>query len=148
MCERASNLLVILLLLSLEGGHGDTVQITLARLGDAAATLLLVELKNTNLLEGLADLAVNGTGGVDVTAGARTAVLGGAVDLAQTADTDVLAHVDVTGDGSSADVEPVNVLGRKLLGGTGLDSVDPTRDGDTTLSLQERGVCIMVSPWS
>lgn len=126
MCERASNLLVILLLLSLEGGHGDTVQITLARLGDAAATLLLVELKNTNLLEGLADLAVNGTGGVDVTAGAGTAVLGGAVDLAQTADTDVLAHVDVTGDGSSADVEPVNVLGRKLLGGTGLDSVDPT----------------------
>lgn len=58
--------------------------------------------------------------------GADTAVLGGAVDLAETADTDGLAEVDVAGDGGSAHVEPVNVLGRELLGGTGLDDVDPT----------------------
>jgi hypothetical protein len=126
LCRRASGLLVILLLLGLEGGHGDTVQITLAGLGDAAATLVLIDLKDTDLLEGLADLAVDGAGGVNVTAGAGTAVLGGTVDLAQTADTDGLAHVDVTGNGSSADVVPVNVLGRKLLGGTGLDGIDPT----------------------
>lgn len=65
-----------------------------------------------------------------MTAGAGAAVLGGTVDLAQTADTDGLAHVDVTGDGSGADVVPVNVLGRKLLGGTSLDSVDPTLISD------------------
>ena len=37
------------------------------------------------------------------------------MDLAETADTDGLAHVDVAGDGGGADVEPVNVLGRKLV---------------------------------
>jgi hypothetical protein len=38
------------------------------------------------------------------------------VDLAETANTDGLAHVDVAGDGSGADVEPVDVLGRQLVG--------------------------------
>jgi hypothetical protein len=38
------------------------------------------------------------------------------VDLSQTANTDGLAHVDVAGDGGSADVEPVDVLGRELVG--------------------------------
>ena len=38
------------------------------------------------------------------------------VDLAETANTDGLAHVDVAGNGGSADVEPVDVLGRQLLG--------------------------------
>jgi hypothetical protein len=32
----------------------------------------------------------------------------------------------VAGDGSGTDVEPVDVLGRHLLGGTGLDGIDPT----------------------
>jgi hypothetical protein len=41
-----------------------------------------------------------------VVGGAGTAVLGGTVDLAETADTDGLAHVDVTGDSGGADVEP------------------------------------------
>lgn len=58
--------------------------------------------------------------------GARAAVLGGTVDLAETADTDGLAAVDVAGDGGGAGVEPVGVLRRHLLGGTGLDGVDPT----------------------
>jgi hypothetical protein len=70
-------LLVILLLLSLEGGLGNTVQITLAGLCDAAATLVLVDLYDTDLLEGLEDLAVDGAGGIDVVRGARAAVLGG-----------------------------------------------------------------------
>lgn len=39
--------------------------------------------------------------------GAGTTVLGGTVDLAETADTDGLAHVDVTGTGGGADVEPL-----------------------------------------
>jgi len=128
--------LLFILLLSLEGGLGDTVQITLAGLCDAAATLVLVLLKDTNLLKSLHDLAVDGAGGVNVVGGARAAVLGGSVDLAETAYTDSLAlfhlsvpydtyihcleifayHVDVAGDGSGADVEPVDVLGRELIG--------------------------------
>jgi hypothetical protein len=38
------------------------------------------------------------------------------VDLAETANTDGLAHVDVAGDGGGANVEPVNVLGGQLVG--------------------------------
>lgn len=119
-------LVILLLLLGLSGGLGNSVQITLAGLGDAAATLVLVLLKDADLLEGLHDLAVDGAGGVDVVGGGVAAVLGGTVDLAETADTDGLSEVDVAGDGGGADVEPVNVLGRELLGGTGLDGVNPT----------------------
>lgn len=58
--------------------------------------------------------------------GTAATVLGGTVDLAETADTNGLAEVDVAGDGGSTDVEPVNVLGRELLSRTSLDGVDPT----------------------
>lgn len=58
--------------------------------------------------------------------GGNAAVLGGTVNLAETADTDGLAEVDVTGDRGGADVEPVNVQRGELLGGTGLDGVNPT----------------------
>lgn len=58
--------------------------------------------------------------------GAGTTVPGRAVNLAQAANTDGLAEVDVTGDGGSADVVPVGVLGREFVGGGGLDSVNPT----------------------
>lgn len=101
------SLLVILLLLLVNGGLGNTVQIPLAALGDAAATLVLVVLKDTNLLEGLQDLTVDGARGVDVVGGAVAAVLGRAVDLAEAVDTDGLAEVDVTGDGGGADVVPI-----------------------------------------
>ena len=87
-----------------------TVQVTLAALGDAAATLLLVVLNDANLLEGLEDLAVDGTAGIDVPGGADTPVLGSTVGPAETANTDGLAEVDVAGDGSSANVEPVFYL--------------------------------------
>lgn len=83
--------LLVILLLSLEGGLGNTVQVTLARLCDAAATLVLVLLKDTNLLKSLHDLAINGARGVDVVRGAGAAVLGGSVDLAEAAYTDSLA---------------------------------------------------------
>jgi hypothetical protein len=132
-----TNLLVILiLLLGLSSGLGNTVQITLASLGDAAATLVLVLLKDTNLLKGLHDLAVDGTRGVDVSGGARATVLGGAVDLAEAANTNSLAEVDVAGNGGGADVEPVNVLRRELLGGAGLDGINPTcreKKGDLSI---------------
>jgi hypothetical protein len=38
------------------------------------------------------------------------------VDLAHAANTDGLAHVDVTSDSGGADVEPVDILGRQLIG--------------------------------
>ena len=99
------SLLVILLLL-VNGGLGNTVQIPLAALGDAAATLVLVVLKDTNLLEGLQDLTVDGARGVDVVGGTVAAVLGRAVDAAETVDTDGLAEVDVTGDGGWSKCQP------------------------------------------
>lgn len=97
-------------------------------------------------------------------AGTAAAVLGAAVDLAETADTDGLPEVDVAGDGGGADVEPVDVLGGHLLGGTSLDGVDPacwyrqqrspmqgigqeegwnvlTGNGKLALALQESRVC-------
>lgn len=58
--------------------------------------------------------------------GARAPVLGGAVDLPQAADTDGLAEVDVARDGGGAHVEPVDVLGGELLGGAGLDQLNPS----------------------
>jgi hypothetical protein len=101
-----TRLLLVRLLILVNGGLGDTVKITLAGLGDAAATLLLINLEDTDLLESLEGLAVNGAGGINVVSGTGTTVLGGTVNLAEAANTDGLAHVDVAGDGGSADVEP------------------------------------------
>lgn len=100
-----TNLLVVLLLL-VNGGLGNAVQIPLTGLGDATATLLLILLEDTDLLESLEDLAVDTTGGVNVVGGARATVFRGAVDLSETTDTNGLAEVDVTGDSGGADVEP------------------------------------------
>jgi hypothetical protein len=74
-----THLLVVLLLVSLECGLGDTVQITLTGLCDTTATLVLILLEHTDLLESLHNLAVDGAGGIDMVGGARTAVLGGTV---------------------------------------------------------------------
>ena len=106
---RTAECLLLVLLLGLDGRHGDTVQVTLSTLGDAATSLVLVLLQNTNLLQRLHDLPVDRSGGVDVVRWARTTVLDGAVDLSQTTDTDGLAHVNVTSDGGGTDVVPVFV---------------------------------------
>jgi hypothetical protein len=37
-------------------------------------------------------------------------------------------------------VVPVRILGRKLVGGRGLDSVNPAGDGELSLTLQESRV--------
>jgi len=74
---RVRLLVILILLVGLERRLGDTVQITLAGLCDAAATLVLVNLNDTDLLEGLEGLAVDGAGGVSVVGGARATVLGG-----------------------------------------------------------------------
>ena len=61
--------------------------------------------------------------------GTSATVLGVSVDLAKTADTDGLAEVDVTGNTSGTNVEPVDVLGGKLARRAGLDSINPTCRG-------------------
>lgn len=111
-----------------------TVQITLAGLCDAAATLLLVLLEDVDLLQGLHDLAVDAAAAGDVVRGARATVLGDTVHLPQTADTDGLAEVDMAGNRGGADVEPVDVLGRELLADTSLDGVNPAYVRNSTVS--------------
>lgn len=136
--------ILILVLLRLHGGLRNTVQVTLATLGDAPAALVLIVLQHANLLQRLHHLAVDRARGVDVVRGTGAAVLGAAVDLAHAADTDRLPQVNVAGDGSGADVEPgvrerctialqvtfvylpVNALRRQLFGVASLDSIAPT----------------------
>jgi len=48
------------------------------------------------------------------------------VNLPEAADTDRLAHVDMASDGGGANVEPVDVLGRQLLGVYGALDRDPS----------------------
>lgn len=102
-----------------------TVQITLAGLCDAAATLLLILLEDVDLLKSLHDLPVDAAAAGNVVRGARATVLGDTVNLPQTANTDGLPEVDMAGNGGGADVEPVDVLGRELLGDTSLDGINP-----------------------
>ena len=73
-------------------------------------------------------------------AGARATVLLSTVGLAKTTDTNRLAHVDVTGDGGGADVEPIHALGRELLRVAGLDGINPSGNGKLSLTLQESSV--------
>ena len=64
-------------------------------------------------------------------------VLCATVYLAETSDTHSLAQVDVASDCSSARVEPIDVLRREFFEVTGLDSVGPRRDGESTLAFEE-----------
>lgn len=50
------------------------------------------------------------------------------MELAESTNTDVLAQVDVAGDGGSTDVEPVLGVRSQLLGRSGLDGVNPGGD--------------------
>jgi hypothetical protein len=90
--RRNANALVVLLgagLLNDRGG--DTVEVTLAVNGDAATTTGSVLLEDTDLLEGLENLALDRAGGVGVVRGAVTAVGGTTVELLESTNTDVLA---------------------------------------------------------
>ena len=75
-----------------------TVQITLAGLCNAAATLLLVLLEDVDLLESLHDLPVDAAAAVNVVRRAGATVLGDTVNLPQTANTDSLPEVDMAGN--------------------------------------------------
>jgi len=77
-----------------------------------------------------------------VVAGAGTTVLLPAMGLAETTNANRLAEVDVTGDGSGANVKPVHALGRELLEVAGLDGVNPSGNRELSLTLQESGIGI------
>lgn len=64
--QNMSELLLVITLFLLDRRHSDAVQITLAALRYPAAALLLILLENTNALQGLEDLAVDGARGVNV----------------------------------------------------------------------------------
>lgn len=133
-------LLVVLLLKLLEGLGSNTVKISLAVLRESSAAVLGL-LKNANLLKGLENLADDRARGILVVRRAGAAVDGVAVDLGQTADTNVLAQVDVAGNRGGALVEPaLGVLGRQLVASRGLHKLDVTGNVELALALQERGV--------
>ena len=48
------------------------------------------------------------------------------MNFSESANTDGFAKVDVAGDGSGADVEPIYGLRREFLGGARLDGINPT----------------------
>lgn len=75
-----------------------TVKISLARLGNSASSFLFILLNNTNLLEGLHNLAVNRAGGIDVLGGAGATILGASVNLPEATDTDSFAKVNMASD--------------------------------------------------
>lgn len=104
----------------------NTIQITLSALGDTATSLVLILLQDTDLLEGLHNLAVYAAAGIDVVRWAGSTVAGGAVNLSETSNTDGFSEVDVAGDRGSTNVEPVDRLGWELLRWAGLDGINPT----------------------
>jgi hypothetical protein len=140
---RKPDLLVIILILALlilsNSSLSNTVQISLSSLRDSSSTLG-ANFNNANLLESLEDLAVNGAGGVDMMGGAGPPVLLATVSLAETADTDRFAEVDMASDSSCADVEPINRLRGKLLHVSGLYSINPARNLELALTFQESSI--------
>ena len=92
-------LIVLLLFLGLDDRGRDAVEVALAVLGDAAAAVVGL-LEHADLLERLADLALDRGRGVGVVRGAVPALVAAAVELGERADADVFAEVDVSCDGS------------------------------------------------
>lgn len=117
--------------------------------------------QDIDLLKGLEDLALDRAAGVDVVAGAGTAVNTATVELSEGTNTNAGAKVDVAGNRgykkrvskggirgangcqvllTSVDVEPVRVIGSKLFVGASLDNVDPLGDLKLASALEIGGV--------
>lgn len=75
--------------------------------------------------------------------GSNTTVDRRAVTLVKATNTNILAQVDVTGNGGGTLVEPASgVLRRKLLGARGLHDLNVAGNVKSTLTLKETGVCV------
>jgi hypothetical protein len=105
---------------------GDAVEVTLAVVGDLAATLahLLEHLHGLESVEDVTDEATRGT--VEVLLGGLVAGAA-AVVLTEAADADALAKVDLARNRGGTDVVPVRVVRGELVVGRGLDVVVPLR---------------------
>lgn len=165
----------------------DTVQILLAILGDTATTdaereseceIIVnhvsflphvpvgVGFQHLNLLQRLHDLTGNRARGNGVFVGTVSTVLTTTVVLLQGTNTNTIAEVDVTSNGSysstsnlghsvrhlnfttsydlhtSTHVEPVRVVGSEFLVRSGLDEVDPLGDFQLSGTLEVGSVCL------
>lgn len=147
---RLNNLLVVLLVIlvlislieSLLGLGGNTVQISLSILGDLSGTGSLV-FKDSELLQSLDGLSVDGTGSIVVLVWSGTSVVGTSVKFVQFTDTNVLSQVDVSSDRGGSLVEPsLGILWWHLIAGACFHSLDIRWNFELTLSLQELGVVI------
>lgn len=74
-------------------------------LGDLSATVLGL-LEDSELLERLDDLSLNGSRAVSVVRGSVSTVDGSSVQLLEGTDSDVLSQVDVSGDRGGSNVVP------------------------------------------
>jgi hypothetical protein len=97
---------------------------------------LLVLLQDTNLLQGLEDLTVDGTRGINMVRRTRATVDSTTVNLVQGTDTNTLADVDVTGNRGGTDKVPIGIIRSQFLVGTGLNNVDPLGDLELTSTLE------------
>ena len=91
-------LLLFLLPRRLHYRRSDPVQIPLSILRNPTSAIVRL-LKDTDLLKGLADLALHGCRAVGVVRGAVASSLTSAVEFCECADSDVFAEVDVSCDG-------------------------------------------------
>jgi hypothetical protein len=140
MFVRGMRRLLVILLQLLEGLGSNTVKISLAVLREPSATILGL-LQNTDLLKTLENLSDHRARSVLVVRWAGATVDSITVDLGETANTDILAQVDVAGDRGGSLVEPaLRVLRRELVASGGLNELDVTGNVKFALSLQERGV--------
>ena len=91
--------LVLVLLCSLDNGCCDSVQVALTVLANSPATVIGL-LEDTDLFQGLADLALDGSGGVCMVRRTVTASVAAAVEFYEFANADVFAKVNMPCDGS------------------------------------------------
>lgn len=131
----------LLVILVLQGLSSNTVQISLTVSRDSST--LWGNLKDTQLLQGLQDSSVDGTGGISVLGWSTTSVDGTTVELVQLTDTNLLSQVDVTSSGGSSLVEPsLRLLWWQFITSRGLDEINVTWNLQLTLSLQELSISV------
>ena len=90
--------LVLIFLCGLNNSCCDSVQVALTVLANSPAAVIGL-LEDTDLLEGLADLALDGSGGVGVVRRTVTASVAATVKFYEFANADVFAKVNVPCDG-------------------------------------------------